>query len=140
MGAGVGAYTVCLEGNGALILAASCSATSTIFKRGQWSVEDNAGGAVTIIEDEVSSEVSEILADTAAIATLPTDLLTTQMAEAYAANGVAPTMAESLFAIHQMLMEFSISGTSYTVKKLDGSTTAFVVTLDSVNNPTGATR
>ena len=140
MGAGTGAYTVCLEGNGALVIAASCSATSTIFKRGQWSVEDNAGGEVTIVEDEVSSEVSEILADTAAISTLPTDLLTTQMTEAYAANGVAPTMAESLFAIHQMLMEFSISGTAYTVKKLDGATTAFVVTLDSATNPTGATR
>lgn len=70
----------------------------------------------------------------------PTTLLTTQMTEAYAANGVAPTMAQSLFAIHQMLMEFAIAGTSYTVKKLDSSTTAFVVTLDDAINPTSNTR
>jgi hypothetical protein len=68
------------------------------------------------------------------------DFLTTQMSEAYAANGVAPTMAQSLFAIHQMLMEFSISGTSYTVKKLDSSATAFIVTLDDATSPTGNTR
>ena len=140
MGAGTGSYKLFLEGNGALVIASSCSATSTVFKRGQWTVTDNAGGAVTVIEDDVASEVSSILADTVAIATLPDDILTKQMTEAYAANGVAPTMAESLFAIHQMLMDFSIGGTSYTVKKLDSSTTAFVVTLDSATNPTGATR
>jgi hypothetical protein len=68
------------------------------------------------------------------------DILTTQMTEAYAANGVAPSMAQSLFAIHQMLMEFSIAGTSYTVKKLDSAATAFVVTLNDATNPTGSTR
>jgi hypothetical protein len=69
-----------------------------------------------------------------------TGILTTQMTEAYAANGVAPTLAQSLFAIHQMLMQFSIATTNYTVKKLDGSTTAFVVTLDDATSPTGASR
>jgi len=140
MGTGTGSYSMYLEGNGSLVIASSCSATSTVLKRGQWDVTDNAGGAVVVVEDDVSSKVSSILVDTAAISTLPVDILTTQMTEAYAANGVAPTMAESLFAIHQMLMEFSIGGTAYTVKKLDSSTTAFVVTLDSATNPTGATR
>lgn len=68
------------------------------------------------------------------------DILTTQMTESYAANGVAPTLAQAVFAIHQNLMEFTIAGTSYTVKKLDSSTTAFVVTLDDATSPTGATR
>ena len=67
-------------------------------------------------------------------------VLTTQLTEAYAANGVAPTLAQSQFAIHQMLMQFAISGTSYTVKKLDNSTTAFVVTLDDATTPTSAVR
>ena len=67
------------------------------------------------------------------------DVLTTQMTEAYAANGVAPTLAQALFALHQMLMDFSISGTSITVEKLDG-TTAFTVTLDDGTNPTSANR
>lgn len=69
-----------------------------------------------------------------------TDVLTTQMTESYAANGVAPTLAQAQFAIHQALMQFGISGTSLTVRKLDDSTTAFVVTLDSASAPTDAKR
>jgi len=65
---------------------------------------------------------------------------TVAMTESYAANGAAPTPVEAQFAIHQMLMDFLISGTSYTVRKLDGSTTAFVVTLNDASNPTGNTR
>jgi len=58
-----------------------------------------------------------------------------QMTEAYAADGVAPTMAQCLFMIMQMLGEFAISGTTITVKKLDGSTTAFTSALDSSTPP-----
>jgi flagellar capping protein FliD len=65
---------------------------------------------------------------------------TTAMTEAYAVNGAAPTPVQALYAIHQMLMDFAISGTSYTVKKLDNSTTAFTVTLDSATTPTSASR
>ncbi len=116
-------------------------------------------GYVDILDDgtsgnaKIATDVAATLADTnelqgddvpGLIAALNdisvSDLLTTQMTEAYAANGIAPTMAQSLFAIHQMLMEFSIAGTSYTVKQLDSSTTAFVVTLDDATNPTGNTR
>ena len=68
------------------------------------------------------------------------DILTTQMTEAYAANGVAPTLAQGVFAIHQMLQQFGIAGTALTVRKLDDTTTAFVVTLDSATTPTDAKR
>ena len=67
------------------------------------------------------------------------DILTTQLTESYAANGVAPTLVQAIFAIHQMLMDFSISGTAITVEKLDG-TTAFSVTLDDGSDPTSANR
>lgn len=69
-----------------------------------------------------------------------TAVLTTQMTESYAANGVSPTLAQAIFAIHQHLMSFAISGTSKTVKKLDGSTEAFVETLDDDTSPTALTR
>lgn len=64
------------------------------------------------------------------------NVLTTQMTESYAANGVAPTLAQALFAIHQHLMQFEFSGTDRTVKRLDGSTTAFVETINSASAPT----
>lgn len=65
---------------------------------------------------------------------------TAAMTESYAANTVAPTPVQALYAIHQMLQDFSISGTTYTVLKLDHATTAFLGTLDSATTPTSLTR
>lgn len=65
---------------------------------------------------------------------------TVAMTESYAANAAAPTPIQAMFAIHQYLQQFSISTTNYTVKKLDNSTTAFVVTLNDATSPTAAAR
>jgi hypothetical protein len=62
------------------------------------------------------------------------------MTEAYAADGVAPTLAQALFLIQQVLTEFGIVGTTLTAKKLDGSTGAATFTLDDATNPTALTR
>lgn len=64
----------------------------------------------------------------------------TQLTENYAADGTAPTIEQALFLIQQYLGEFSISGATNTVKKLDGSTTAASFLLNSSSNPTGSTR
>jgi hypothetical protein len=68
------------------------------------------------------------------------DILTTQMTESYSADGTAPTLAQSLFLIQQNLQDFSFAGTTQTVKKLDGSTTAATYTLDDATAPTSKTR
>ena len=68
------------------------------------------------------------------------NLLTTQMTEAYAADGAAPTLAQALMLIQQMLGDFTISGTTLTVKKVDGAATAATFTLDSASQPTSLTR
>lgn len=65
---------------------------------------------------------------------------TAAMTEAYAANGAAPTPVQALYAIHQTLMDFAISGTTISVKKLDHSTQAFAVTINSATTPTSANR
>jgi hypothetical protein len=67
-------------------------------------------------------------------------LFTQQLTESYAVDGTAPTVAQALMLIQQALTEFSISGTTQTVKKLDGSTTAATLTLNSSSNPTSLTR
>lgn len=69
-----------------------------------------------------------------------TAVLTTQLTESYAADGTAPTLAQAIFLIQQSLHEFAISGTTRTVKKLDGSSTAATFTLDSATAPTSTTR
>lgn len=67
-------------------------------------------------------------------------ILTTAMTESYNADGSPATAAQALYAILQRLTEFAISGTSLTVKKLDGTTTAFVLTLDDATNPSSSAR
>jgi len=71
---------------------------------------------------------------------IATAAFVTQMVESYAVDGVAPTLAQALLQIQQRLMEFEIAGTTITVKKLDGSTTAFTLTMDDDTTPTSSTR
>jgi hypothetical protein len=67
-------------------------------------------------------------------------LLTTAMTESYNADGAAPTPAQALFLLIAFLMERSISGTTLTMHKLDGTTSAGTFTLDSATTPTSITR
>ena len=89
------------------------------------------------------ADVDSILLDTAEIGTAGaglTSIFTTQMTESYSADGAAPTPAQSLFLIQQSLTEVAISSTTETIKKLDGSTAAATLTLDSASAPTSKTR
>lgn len=68
------------------------------------------------------------------------DILTEVMVEAYAADGAAPTLAQAVLAIQQWCHEKAISGTTATIKKLDGTTTAMTFTLNDATTPTSITR
>lgn len=68
------------------------------------------------------------------------DILASQLTESYAADGVAPTLSQAIFLIQQMLGDFSIAGTTLTVRKIDGAATAATFTLDSATVPTDLTR
>jgi hypothetical protein len=65
-------------------------------------------------------------------------VLTRQMTEAYRAAGVAPTLAQVAFELIAHMGDSSISGTTKTLKKLDG-TAAKTFTLDSATTPTSIT-
>lgn len=67
-------------------------------------------------------------------------LRTDTIPDSYAADGSQPTIAQAVLAIHQFLQERAVSGTTVTVKKPDGSTTAMTFTLDDGTNPTSITR
>ena len=118
----------------------------------QATVSDAAGVSVSADVIAIKAETSLIVGDTnelqaddvpgliAALNDLAaSDILTTALTETYAANGATPTLTQAIMAVHQALMDFSISGTSITVEKLDG-TTAFVSTLDDGTNPTSSNR
>ena len=63
------------------------------------------------------------------------------LTEGYAADGAAVTLEQALYELIQNIEERSVSGTTVTVKKRDGTTTAFTLTLSpDGTNPTGITR
>lgn len=64
----------------------------------------------------------------------------TALTEAYATDGAAATPAQLLYMIWALLAEKAVSGTTVTVKKLDGSTAAMTFTLDDGSNPTSISR
>lgn len=73
-------------------------------------------------------------------ATMKASLLTTALTESYAADGSTPTLAQFLYMIWSMLAEKSISTTTLTCKKLDGTTNAMTFTLSDATNPVSITR
>ena len=103
------------------------------------SVGAMAAGVVTaaaIATDAIDADA--LSAD--ALTEIFSKIWTTALTEAYAADGVAPTGAQAVFLIQQMLTEMGIVSTTMTVKKLDGTTTAATFTLNSATAPTSLSR
>jgi hypothetical protein len=67
-------------------------------------------------------------------------ILQRALTEAYSTDGGTVTISQALYELIALLQEFSVSGTTLTVKKRDGSTTAFTCTLSDATNPTSITR
>lgn len=92
-------------------------------------------------DTEVQSECTDALNAYDPPTKAETDaLLTTAMTEAYATDGSTMTVAQALYMIYALLAEASASGTTLTIKKLDGSTTAMTFTLNDATTPTSITR
>lgn len=69
-----------------------------------------------------------------------TAVFTGTMTESYSTDGTNATLAQALYLIMQRVTEFAISGTTITIKKVDGSTTAATLTINDATNPTSSTR
>lgn len=68
------------------------------------------------------------------------DALDATLADSVPSDGTRPSVAQALYAIYQFLTERSVSGTTMTVKKPDGSTTLMTFTLNDATSPTSITR
>jgi len=98
------------------------------------------GGRLDTILDARSSQTSvDDLPTNAELAAAITTALTTALTEGYRSTGATGSVRDLLYEILQNITEFGISGTTKTVKKLDGSTTAKTYTLDSSTDPTSIT-
>jgi hypothetical protein len=100
------------------------------------SIAADAITAAKIAADAIGA--SELATD--AITEIVTALLTTAMTESYSTDGGTRTLAQALYEICQLLQESSVSGTTVTVKKVDGTTTAYTLTTNSATTPTSVTR
>ena len=67
-------------------------------------------------------------------------LLTSALTESYPTNGSTVTVAQALYVLLAHMERKSVSGTTLTTKKVDGTTTAATYTLDSATAPTSITR
>lgn len=67
-------------------------------------------------------------------------LRTDTIPDSYAADGAQPTIVQSILAIQQFLFERSVSSTTLTIKKPDGSTAAMTFTLNDASSPSSITR
>ena len=117
-----------------------------VITSGDVAITDNSTGGAMVFS---SGMTRDILTDTAT--TIPAqitalndisvaDVLTTAMTEAYAADGVAPTLAQAIFIIKQNLENFAFTGTTKTVRAINGTTTVATYTLDDAVEPTSSTR
>jgi len=68
------------------------------------------------------------------------DALEATIADSIPADGTRPSVKQALYMITQFMLERAVSSTTVTVKKVDGSTTLFTLTLDDADDPTSITR
>jgi hypothetical protein len=66
--------------------------------------------------------------------------LTATVADSVPADGSRPSIAQGIYMLVQFLLERSVSGTTMTVYKPDGSTALLTVTLNDGSAPTAVTR
>jgi hypothetical protein len=68
------------------------------------------------------------------------EILDEQLTDSVPADGTIPTVRQALYMLTQFMFERSVSGTTLTVRKADGSTSLMTFTLDDGTSPTSITR
>jgi len=98
-----------------------------------------AGTAGFIIGNRLDAAVTTRAA-VADVLTQALAALDTTIPDSIPADGALPSVRQALYMGNQFMFEKSIVGTTVTVKKADGTTTLFTLTLNSASSPTASTR
>lgn len=93
--------------------------------------DDAVLAAIAALENLSAAEVNAEVVDA-----LATDVV----ADSVPADGSRPTIAQALYMLTQFMLERSVSGTTLTVNKPDGTTPLMTLTLDDGTSPTAITR
>jgi hypothetical protein len=98
---------------------------------------------VTLVSgDSAAADNLEAMLDGTGGVTLSATLsdLGTIIADSVPADGTRPTIKQALYMLVQFMVERNVSGTTVTVRKVDGSTSLFTLTLNDATSPTSITR
>jgi len=108
---------------------------------------------VDTIDDFLDTEVAAIKAktdqltftvanqvDANALTVDEDEILDDQLTDSIPANGTLPTVRQALYMLTQFMFERSVTTTTMTVNKVDGTTTLMTFTLDDADNPTAISR
>lgn len=131
-----GQYVLARDDSGAALAAAA--ALSSVASNVTDILDDTGTSGVVVAAGSKSGYSLSVTPPTAA--QTASAVLTTALTESYAADGAAPTLTQAVLALQQNAFDASISGSTKTVKKLDGSTTALTITLNDPNTPTSVSR
>lgn len=98
------------------------------------------GGRLDVILDARASQTSvDDVPTNAELAAAIITGLTTALTEGYRGTGATGSVRDLLYELLANITEFTITSTTKTAKKLDGSTTAKTYTLNDATTPTGIT-
>ena len=104
------------------------------------------GGRLDLLIDAIKAKTDSLTftvanqVDANALTIDEDEILDDPLADSVPADGALPTVRQALYMLVQFLTERSVSGTTVTVKKVDGSTSLMTFTLDDGTNPTSITR
>lgn len=106
------------------------------------STEMNGDNVQVLFSDAAGAEWCDLLANIQTTARQIDDLAypTYQLPDSVPADGTRPTIEQCLYMLIQFLSERSVSGTTMTVKKADGTTSLMTFTLNDSASPTSITR
>lgn len=94
----------------------------------------------TAADPSLATEIQAGLATPSDVATQVSTLLDAAIADSVPADGSRPSIRQALYMLAQFMFERSVSGTTITVKKVDGSTTLMTFVMDTNPNPTSISR
>ncbi len=116
--------------------------SSKLVKIALSSSEMNGDNIQVILSDAAAAEWCDVIINIQTTAGQIDDLanFTAILPDSVATDGTRPTINQALLEITRFLMERSVTSTTMTVKKEDGSTSSMTFTLDSSANPTSITR
>lgn len=104
------------------------------------------GGRLDLLVDAIKAKTDQLTftvanqVDANALTVDEDEILDDSLADSVPADGSLPTVRQALYMIWQFLSEKSVSGTTMTVKKADGTTSLMTFTLDDATSPTSITR